>query len=103
MVRASPTMTWQSGSTRRSGTTTCRGEIDPAAASGRNGWYVMYGSGSRIVMMTPAADSSDEATGAPGVPSASGASGAAASTTPAACLRRCLSLRWRRRAVYMPT
>jgi hypothetical protein len=29
-------------STRRSGTTTCRGETAPAAASGRNGWYVMY-------------------------------------------------------------
>jgi hypothetical protein len=30
--------TWQRLSTRRSGTTTCRGSIAPAAASGRNGW-----------------------------------------------------------------
>ena len=33
-------------SSRRSGTTECRGEMLPAAASGRNGWYVMCGCGS---------------------------------------------------------
>ena len=34
------------GRTRRSGTTTCRGSRLPAAASGKNGWYVMYDNGS---------------------------------------------------------
>ena len=34
---------------RRWLTTACRGSIEPAATSGRNGWYVMYGSGSTIV------------------------------------------------------
>jgi hypothetical protein len=29
---------WQRRSTRRSGTTTWRGSMEPAAASGRNGW-----------------------------------------------------------------
>jgi hypothetical protein len=33
-------------SSRRSGTTECRGLMLPAAASGRNGWYVMCGCGS---------------------------------------------------------
>jgi hypothetical protein len=36
-------------SSRRSGTTECRGEMFPAAASGRNGWYVMCGCGSTTV------------------------------------------------------
>jgi hypothetical protein len=34
---------------RRSATTACRGSIEPAAISGRKGWYVMYGSGSTTV------------------------------------------------------
>lgn len=34
---------------RRCATTEWRGSIDPAATSGRKGWYVMYGSGSTIV------------------------------------------------------
>ncbi|CAM5388509.1 hypothetical protein SBADM41S_08919 [Streptomyces badius] len=38
---ASPMTIVQSLRTRRSGTTTWRGEIEPAAASGRKGWYVM--------------------------------------------------------------
>lgn len=33
-----PVITVQCLRTRRSGTTTCRGSMDPAAASGRNGW-----------------------------------------------------------------
>ena len=33
-----PVSTWHLRSTRRSGTTTWRGSIEPAAASGRNGW-----------------------------------------------------------------
>src|ERR1700712_4570332 len=34
---------------RRWETTAWRGSIEPDATSGRNGWYVMYGSGSTIV------------------------------------------------------
>jgi hypothetical protein len=45
-------MTWQWRSTRRSGTTTWRGSREPAAASGRNGWYVMYERGSMTVIRT---------------------------------------------------
>ncbi|CAM5442136.1 hypothetical protein STENM223S_07958 [Streptomyces tendae] len=41
MECASPMTTSHWPRTRRRGTTTCRGEMDPAAASGRNGWYVM--------------------------------------------------------------
>jgi hypothetical protein len=37
-----PLITSQPFSTLRRGTTTCRGSTLPAAASGRNGWYVMY-------------------------------------------------------------
>ena len=33
-----PVSTWHLRSTRRSGTTTWRGSMEPAAASGRNGW-----------------------------------------------------------------
>jgi hypothetical protein len=44
-----PASTWQRLSSRRSGTTVCRGEMLPAAASGRNGWYVMCGCGSTTV------------------------------------------------------
>ena len=50
MRSASPMTIWHSARTRRSGTTTWRGEMEPAAASGRNGWYVMYGSGSTTVI-----------------------------------------------------
>ena len=32
------TITWQLGSTRRRGTTTCRGDMAPAAVSARKGW-----------------------------------------------------------------
>ena len=41
MRGASPMTTVHCARTRRSGTTTWRGEIEPAAASGRNGWYVI--------------------------------------------------------------
>src|SRR5688572_30493199 len=44
-----PVRWWQCLSTLRSGTTTCRGSIEPAAASGRNGWYVMCDCGSITV------------------------------------------------------
>jgi hypothetical protein len=33
-----PVRWWHLRSTFRSGTTTCRGSMEPAAASGRNGW-----------------------------------------------------------------
>jgi hypothetical protein len=33
-----PATMWQLRSSRRNGTTECRGEMLPAAASGRNGW-----------------------------------------------------------------
>jgi hypothetical protein len=36
-----PVTTRQRLRTFRSGTTTCRGSSEPAAVSGRNGWYVM--------------------------------------------------------------
>src|SRR4051812_30482187 len=41
-----PVITRHPGSSRRNGTTTCRGSSDLAAASGRNGWYVMVARGS---------------------------------------------------------
>ncbi len=34
---------------RRCETTAWRGSMDPETTSGRNGWYVMYGSGSTMV------------------------------------------------------
>jgi hypothetical protein len=41
--------TWVFLRWRRWDTTEWRGSMEPAATSGRNGWYVMYGSGSTIV------------------------------------------------------
>jgi hypothetical protein len=38
MLVTVPDSTLQRFSSRRSGTTVCRGEMLPAAASGRNGW-----------------------------------------------------------------
>src|ERR1044072_3105895 len=41
--------TWQRLSARRSGTTTCRGSIAPAAAPGRHGRHGVWGGGSTTV------------------------------------------------------
>jgi hypothetical protein len=38
MLVTVPDSTWHRSSSRRSGTTACRGEMLPAADSGRNGW-----------------------------------------------------------------
>src|SRR4051794_3521181 len=54
MVVTRPVRTSALGSTRRSGTTTWRGEMLPAAASGRKGWYVMYDRGSTTVTVASA-------------------------------------------------
>jgi hypothetical protein len=50
IVSTSPESTRHRFSSRRSGTTLWRGEMLPAAASGRNGWYVMCGCGSTTVI-----------------------------------------------------
>ncbi len=54
MVVTRPVRISAPGTARRSGTTTLRGEMLPAAVSGRKGWYVMYERGSTTVTVASA-------------------------------------------------